>query len=210
MGRIPHTPNVILLAIQYLLWSVGTYGFILWLPSIIQVASKQGLGISGLLSAIPYALAIILMLVTSYYSDRMRERKKFVWPYLLVGGIALFISYAIGSHNFWLSFLCLVIAGGCMYAPYGPFFAIMPEILPSNVSGEAMALINSCGALGSFVGVYLVGWIRGVTGGNAGAFVLMGSCLVLSAVLTMIIRMRRPASMGEHTREALTSTAMGH
>jgi sugar phosphate permease len=204
------TPSVILLAIQYLLWSVGTYGFILWLPSIIQVASKQGLGISGLLSAVPYALAIILMLVTSYYSDRMRERKKFVWPYLLVGGIALFVSYAIGSHNFWLSFLCLVIAGGCMYAPYGPFFAIMPEILPSNVSGEAMALINSCGALGSFVGVYLVGWIRGATGGNAGAFVLMGSCLILSAILTMIIRMRNPASMGEHTREALVPTAVGH
>lgn len=34
-----------------------------------------------------------------------------------------------------------------MYAPYGPFFAIIPEMLPRNVAGGAMALINSMGAL---------------------------------------------------------------
>ena len=39
-----------------------------------------------------------------------------------------------------------------MYAPYGPFFAIMPEMLPKNVSGQVTALVNSCGALGGFVG----------------------------------------------------------
>jgi hypothetical protein len=51
-----------------------------------------------------------------------------------------------------MSYTLLVIAGAAMYAPYGPFFAIIPEMLPRNVAGGAMALINSMGALGSFIG----------------------------------------------------------
>ena len=181
-------PRVMLLSAQYFFWSIGVYGFVLWLPSIIKVGSKQGLGITGLLSAVPYLLAIILMLVASYYSDRTVERKLFVWPFLLAGAIAFYISYLIGPSNFWLSFLLLVIAGGCMYAPYGPFFAIPPEILPRNVSGEATALINSMGALGSFVGVYVVGYLNGATGGNGAGFIFMAASLVVAVICTLAVR----------------------
>jgi len=184
-------PRVILLSAQYFFWSIGVYGFVLWLPSIIKVGSKQGLGITGLLSAVPYLLAVILMLVASYYSDRTVERKLFVWPFLLVGAIAFYISYAIGPSNFWLSFLLLVIAGGCMYAPYGPFFAIPPEILPRNVSGEATALINSMGALGSFVGVYVVGYLNATTHSNGAGFIFMAACLVLAVICTLAVRIPR-------------------
>ncbi|QBD76451.1 MFS transporter [Ktedonosporobacter rubrisoli] len=181
-------PGVILLAAQYFFWSIGVYGFVLWLPSIIKEGSKQGLGITGLLSAVPYLLAIILMVIASYYSDRTLQRKLFVWPFLLAGAIAFYISYAIGASNFWLSFLLLVIAGGCMYAPYGPFFAIPPEILSRQVAGEATALINSMGALGSFVGVYVVGYLNGATGGNGASFVFMAACLLLAVILTVLVR----------------------
>ena len=182
---------MILLAIQYFFWSIGVYGFVLWLPSIIKAGSKQGLGITGLLSAVPYLLAIILMLIASYFSDRTVERKLFVWPFLLLGAIAFYISFAIGSSNFWLSFILLVIAGGCMYAPYGPFFAIPPEILPRNVSGESMALINSMGALGSFVGVYVVGLLNGVTGSDGPGFVFMAACLLVAVVCTVLVKVPR-------------------
>jgi sugar phosphate permease len=184
-------PRVMLLAAQYFFWSIGVYGFVLWLPSIIKAGSHLTIGITGLLSAVPYVLAIILMIVASYYSDRTVERKLFVWPFLLAGAVAFYLSYLIGASNFWLSFLLLVIAGGCMYAPYGPFFAIPPEILPSNVAGEAMALINSMGALGSFVGVYVVGYLNGATGGTGASFIFMAICLVLAVIFTIAVRMPR-------------------
>ena len=183
------TPRVILLSAQYFFWSIGVYGFVLWLPSIIKVGAKQGLGITGLLSAIPYLLAIILMLVASYFSDRTLNRKGFVWPFLIAGAIAFYISYTIGSSNFALSFLFLIIAGGCMYAPYGPFFAIIPEILPRSAAGESMALINSMGALGSFVGAFVVGWINGATHGPGVGFLFMAASLVLAAIFTIAVKM---------------------
>lgn len=73
-----------------------------------------------------------------------------------------------------------------MYAPYGPFFAIIPEILPRNVAGGAMALINSMGALGSFAGSYIVGFLNGSTGGFGASYIFMAGSLFLAAVLTIV------------------------
>jgi len=99
----------------------------------------------------------------------------------------------VGTSNFWLSFTLLVIAGGAMYAPYGPFFAIITEILPSNVAGGAIALINSFGALGSFLGAYLVGYLNGATGSFDASYIFMSGSLFLAALLTMMALKRESA-----------------
>lgn len=184
-GEAFKSKPVILLSIQYALWSIGVYGFVMWLPSIIKAAPNMGIVETGWLSSVPYVLAVVLMLVASYFSDKMLNRNAFVWPFLLLGAVAFYISYAIGTQHFWISFILLIIAGGAMYAPYGPFFAIIPEILPRNVAGGAIALINSMGALGSFVGSYVVGYLNGATGGFAASYIFMAGSLLLSAILTI-------------------------
>ena len=130
------------------------------------------------------------MIAVSWASDKMMNRKLFVWPPLFVAAIAFFGSYAVGASNFWLSYALLIVAGAGMYAPYGPFFAIVPEMLPRNVAGGAMALINSMGALGSFVGSYVVGWLNGITGNPGASYIFMACALVIAAVITMIVKAR--------------------
>lgn len=178
--------TVILLSLQYALWSIGVYGFVMWLPSIIKAAPDMDIVKTGWLSSVPYVLAIIGMFAASYFSDKTLNRKSFVWPFLLIGAVAFYGSYLLGTSNFWLSFVLLVIAGGAMYAPYGPFFAIIPEILPRNVAGGAMALINSMGALGSFIGSYIVGYLNGTTGGFGASYIFMAGSLLISAIVTMV------------------------
>ena len=73
-----------------------------------------------------------------------------------------------------------------MYAPYGPFFAVITEVLPRNVSAGAIALINSMGALGSFIGAYIVGFLNGTTGGFGASYIFMAGSLLISAILTII------------------------
>ena len=177
---------VILLCLQYAFWSIGVYGFVMWLPTIIKSGPNVNIVETGWLSAIPYLFAIIAMLSTSYFSDKILNRKIFVWPFLLIGAIAFYGSYLLGTSNFWLSYTLLVIAGAAMYAPYGPFFAIMPEILPANVTAGAIALINSLGALGSFAGAYLVGYFNGITGGFGVSYVFMAGSLLVAAILTLV------------------------
>jgi sugar phosphate permease len=183
--------NVMVLAVQYALWSIGVYGFVFWLPSILKTAEHSGIGQIGLLSAAPYAAAAIAMLVCSRYSDRSGNRREFVWPFLL-GATALFVaSVVLGTGHYWISYVLLIFAGAAMYAPYGPYFALIPEFLPQNVSGAAMALVNSAGAVGGFVGAYAVGWLQGGIG-NAAAFTFMAVALGLSAVLMFLVKTGHP------------------
>lgn len=177
---------VILLCLQYAFWCIGVYGFVIWLPSIINAAPEGSMVRTGWLASVPYVFAIIGMLGASYFSDKTLNRKAFVWPFLVIGAIAFYGSYLTGTSNFWVSFVLLVIAGAAMYAPYGPFFAIIPEILPINVAGGAMALINSLGALGSFVGAYIVGYLNGMTGGFGASYIFMAGSLLMAAGLTVI------------------------
>jgi sugar phosphate permease len=180
--------RVIKLSLIHFSWNIGMYGFIMWLPSIIKSLSSIGMVATGWLAAVPYAMAVLALMATSYWSDRTQNRKLFVWAPLLLGTIALFGSFLVGASNFWLSYALLVIAGAAMYAPYGPFFAIIPEVLPQNVAGGAMAFINSFGALGSFVGAYIVGYLNGVTGTPGASFAFMAASLLVAITLTLSMK----------------------
>ncbi|RRB06864.1 MFS transporter [Larkinella rosea] len=178
---------VILLCIHYFLWSLGVYGFVMWLPSIIKASPEMDIVTTGWLSAVPYLLAIGGMVGASYFADKSQKRTLFIWPFLLIASSAFFGTYLMEGKDFWLSYGLLVLAGGALYAPYGPFFALITELLPKNVAGGAIGLINSMGALGSFVGAYLVGYLNGLTGTFHASYILMAMAVLISALLTFVV-----------------------
>jgi sugar phosphate permease len=188
MGSALRHPSVILLCIQYFFWSVGVYGFVLWLPSIVQRGAARGIAVTGLLSGVPYLLAIVLMLLVAHYSDRSFRRKRFVWPFLMTAGLCLLGSYLTAASSFWWAYSFLILAGSCMYAPYGPFFAIVPEMLSKNVAGEVTALVNSCGALGAFVGTWFVGLLEAHTGNSRASFLFMSISVFVSGIIILCLR----------------------
>jgi nitrate/nitrite transporter NarK len=180
-------PDVLLLCAQFFCWSLGVYGFVLWLPTIVREGAALSMGRTGLLTAVPYLAAVLLMLLVSHISDRTQRREVLVWPFLLVSGLGLLGSFLISQRSFPLSFICLIIGAACMYAPYGPYWAIVPERLPRNVVGEVMALINSCGALGGFVGTYFVGFLQTVTGSSKAGFLFMAVFMICSSLLIFFL-----------------------
>jgi MFS family permease len=180
------SPFVIALAVQYFCWSVGVYGFVLWLPSILKAGGTSLINV-GWLSAVPYFAAIIAEVSISRLSDRSGRRKIMIWPFLMLGACVFYASYALGPSHFWLSFALLVAAGAAMYAPYGPFFAWIPEALPANVAGGSLALINGMGALGSFAGTYGVGMLNGLTGSPDLSYLAMAVALAISAGITLML-----------------------
>ncbi len=179
------SPRVILLSAQYFLWSIGVYGFVIWLPSMLKT-SDMGMAEVGLLSSVPYLAAVIAEISVATWSDISGKRMGLVWPCFVLAALAFYGSYLLGTTHFWASFALLTIAGAMMYAPYGPFFAYLSEVLPTNVAGGAIAMINSMGALGSFVGAYGVGLLNGYTGSSGMSFLMMAAALIVSALLTYL------------------------
>ncbi len=182
--------DVVLLSVVYFCWSVGVYGFVLWLPTILRAGKEMGIERIGVLAATPYLLAVILMLLTSHFSDRSLRRKSVIWPYLILSGLALFVSFLTTGHSFWTAYVALILAGGTMYAPYGSFFALIAESLPKNVLDEVLGLINSSGALGAFAGAWFVGLLQARTGDSRAGFLLMSGALIGSGLLMLCYRSR--------------------
>ena len=180
------SPKVISLAFIHFFWNIGMYGFVMWLPSILKSASGLGIVATGWLSAAPYLLAVPLMLGASWFSDKYQQRKAIVVTFLGLGAVCFIASFTLGASHFWISYTLLVIAGGAMYTPYGPFFAAIPEMIPRNVVAGAMSFVVCFGALGSFVGAWIVGYLNGLTGSPAASYVFMGGSLVVAVLLTVL------------------------
>jgi sugar phosphate permease len=189
-GAAFRNPRVLWLCAQYFLWSLGLYGFVIWLPSMLKTAEISMVEV-GWLAAAPYLAAMIVEFLNAAWSDKTGRRKIAMWPSLALGALAFYGSYLLGGTHFWASFVLLVVAGAAMYAPYGPFFAYLADTLPANVAGGAIALINSMGALGSFVGAYGVGLLNGATGNSGMSYLMMAAALLASATITFFLPERR-------------------
>ena len=185
-GDAFRSPTVIRMAVLYFFWGLSLFGFVLWLPTIIKDASAANIVRTGWLSAGPYVLASILMPMVSMTSDRMHDRRLIVLPCIGISGAAFLALYAVHGSNFWISYALLCVAGIGPIVALAPFFAIPADILPKNVAGGAVALINSMGALGGFLGSYLVGWFTGLTHNPSSSFLLMGVSLAIATTLLAI------------------------
>jgi sugar phosphate permease len=179
--------RVILLSIMYFCWSVGTYGFVFWLPKIVKNAAQVSNSNTGLLTAIPYLLAVVTMLFVSYWSDRLLQRKLFIWPAMMIGGLAFVIATIAGNGHLWLMFAALAFAGASVYTPCGPLWAMIAEMVPRNVVGESMALVNSAGSVGGFVGSLFVGYLTGIFHSDAPGFLFMAVSLILAGLITILV-----------------------
>jgi MFS family permease len=179
--------RVILLSVMYFCWSIGTYGFVFWLPKTVKDGSGLDIATTGLLTSIPYFLSIGTMLIVSYWSDKLSLRKVFIWPAMMIGGVGFFLASVAGAGHFWWVFTALLFAGASVYTPCGPLWAMIAEMVPRNVVGESMALVNSAGAIGGFVGSYAVGFLVGHFHSNNPGFLFMAGSLVAAGLITISV-----------------------
>lgn len=181
-GEAFRNPAVVNMAVLYFFWGLALFGFVLWLPTIIKQAGSSIVQ-TGWLSAGPYVAATILMPILSIVSDRLGDRKGIVIPCLGISGAAYLVLYFLPQGAGLASYLTLAVAGVGPIVALPLFFAIPADILPKNVAGGAVALINAMGSLGGFLGSYLVGWFNGLTHNPASSFLLMGGSLVIATLL---------------------------
>jgi MFS family permease len=148
----------------------------MWLPQIVEEGTKRGVAAASLLTAIPYLGAVFSVPVVSYLSDRSLKRKPFVWGSLAVGCAAFTGVYLAGPNHFWLAFVALIVVGSCIYTLCGPLWAWMGDILPRNVVGESMALVN------------VVGDLKSHYNSTGPAFIFLAACFAVSGALAMAVR----------------------
>jgi len=193
VGEALRHPWLWVLALVYFVVPVALYAFGFFLPQILQAAFAGTPFQIGLLSAIPYLAGAVGMVVTSRHSDRTGERRWHVALGAAVAGAA-FVGTAL-VQGLAPSLVLLSIAMLGLASMFGPFWTLATSFVHGVGAAAGIALINSVGNVGGFVGPYGIGYLRDATGGFSAGLVAIGMIVILGGVLVLVV----PDSNAPHT-----------
>jgi ACS family tartrate transporter-like MFS transporter len=175
----------------------GSYGLTLWIPQIVRQLSGLGDLATSLISAIPYAAASVGMILIGLSSDRSGERLLHIAVPSAIAAVAFAASAHLTSPV--PGMLALTVAAVGDLSTRGPFWALPTRFLAGGAAAGGIALMNTLGSLGGFVGPYAVGLLRTLTHGFAAGLWLLALLLLAAAVGSL--RLRGEPLLAEDARD---------
>lgn len=153
---------------------------------MIQGISKNSSTmIIGWLTAIPYLLGALALVLNAKASDKSGERVYHTAAGAIIGGISLCISASVSNVYIALLFICIAAMG--LYAWSGPYWAITTNIDP-RIAAVGLGIVNALGNLGGFVSPYVVGWLKDITHSTVLGMYFLSISLVIAGCLVMLLK----------------------
>ncbi|KAA5838447.1 MFS transporter [Saccharopolyspora hirsuta] len=191
--RLAVRPQVLLLCLIFFAMTLNGYAVTFWLPSMVgRIEGLSSFGI-GLVSAVPWFVALVVMYLLGRRTDRTGVRRPWVPVMLLLAAGGTFAS-TFGSPVWGVVLIGLAAVGFKCAA--SQFWPIAQQALPLSVVAAGVALINSLGNLGGFVAPTAFGIVEETTGSTTLAMYGLAVASVLAAGLALFVR---PAPRAEET-----------
>jgi D-galactonate transporter len=185
VGSFLSDRRVWLLAAIYFCVVMGQYGITFWLPTIVKNAGVTDMVSVGMLSAIPYAFALISLPFIGMSSDRSKARRAHCAVPMLLAAVALFgISY---SNGVGVALMLLSLAAIGAIAASSQFWSLPTAFLGGMTAAAGIATINCIANLAGFVSPSIVGWLNDLTGKQGAGLMFTSSALVIGAVLVLLL-----------------------
>ena len=183
------TPRVWLLGLIYFGIVCGIYLNSFWVPTIIKQTGVADPLTIGLLTAIPYAAAVVAMIALNSSADRARERRwHTVIPCLVTAAGFALTAWAGGNTVVAIVGLVLAVAGAS--SAQAAFWSLPAAFLGGAAAAAGIALVNSLGNLAGFTTNNIVGWLAGLTHSNSASLYLFAAVLAVSGVLILAVPAR--------------------
>ncbi len=178
--------RVWLLSLIYFLFALGLYGLNFWLPTMIKELGYIGLIQIGLIAAIPFGAAAVVMVVVSRRADHRNERRWHVAIPAVFGAAGLLTSALMANHPAWSIFALTVGMSGIL-ASVPQTWNLATSFLGGSAAAAGIALINSVGNLAGFVAPYSIGFLKDATGSTSGGIIAIAISQVIAAILVLCI-----------------------
>jgi ACS family tartrate transporter-like MFS transporter len=180
-------PKVLALAVVCFCYITNSIGLSVWLPKIVQRISGLPTFQVTLISGIPWLMAIPAMLLSAWHSDKSGERRWHAGGPIVFVGFGLMLSLWAGN-NLALAIGAFSLATMALYAFPAPFWALTTTFLSGTAAAAGIALINSIGNLGGFVGPYVIGFLTDRTGTYTAGLSYLVASGVVGGVLLLSLR----------------------
>ena len=179
MQALRNNPTVFAFSFAYFALMVGLYGIGFWIPKVLQTRGVNMVN-TGWLTAIPYLVGIIGMILWSRSSDRYQEQNRHLTIAYIIAAIGLLT--AIFTHVVTVAILGFSLGALGIFAAMPIFWSASTLRLAGPMVGVYIAVINSLGNLGGFVGPSVMGWLVQVTHSFAAGLGSIAVCLLLGAL----------------------------
>ncbi|KVG22940.1 MFS transporter [Burkholderia ubonensis] len=189
LGAVMSSPRVWLMALIYFSFVMGLYGVGFWLPTIIKATGVADSFAIGLLSAVPYAAAVVAMILIARSADKHRERRWHLAIPAALGALGLVLS-VVWAHETALAMLGLTLATMGTLTTLPLFWSLPTAFLGGTAAAAGIAMINSIGNLAGFLSPYLMGWLKQATGANDSGMYMLAGFLVLGGLLALSVPKR--------------------
>jgi ACS family tartrate transporter-like MFS transporter len=184
VGRALANPVIWLYGLAYFGIIVGFYGYNFWLPQMVKSLGAVSNVQVGLLLMIPSALAGLVMVAWGLHSDRSGERRWHAALPALLAAVALAAS-AILQGMPAAAIVALIVAGIGAFSALPVFWTLPAARLSGPAAAAGIALVNSIGNVGGFVGPSLIGQVKEATGSFAPALWLLAAAMAAAAVIVL-------------------------
>ena len=177
--------RVWLLALVYFGLVIGLYGLGFWAPQIIRSLGTSSNTEVGLLSAVPYLVAGICMVFWGRHSDASGERRWHVFVPACIGAAGFAVSAMVTNPVISLAALTAGAIG--IYGAMPVFWTLPTAMLGGTAAAGGIALVNSLGNLGGYLGPFAIGWLKDATGGYAAGLLVLAVGMASAGVLVLML-----------------------
>ncbi len=133
----------VLCAIYFTLM-IGLYGIAFWLPTIVKAFGMKGYLRIGLVTAIPYGVAVIGMILLSLHSDKTGERRLHYVANVTAGAVGLILSGIFASQPV-LAIIFLSIGTLGVIGSMPLFWPLPSAFLAGTAAAAGIGIVNSVG-----------------------------------------------------------------
>ena len=179
-------PQTFLLIVVYFLIVTGNQALIFFLPSITNTMKGMPVAIRTLAAGLPYACSALGILINGIWAQRTGKLQWHTALPVLATGVSLGLT-VLARYRVWLMMGLFCLVGFTAQAYLPAFWTLPTTLLGKSAAATAVGLI-CLGNLGGFVGPWLFGYLKTITGRyDAGLWVLSG-CMLLAGTLATQIR----------------------
>jgi MFS family permease len=172
----------VLCAIYFTLM-IGLYGIAFWLPTIVKAFGLKGYLRVGLITAIPYGVAVIGMILLSHHSDKTGERRLHYVANAVSGAVGLVLSGVFASNPV-LAIIFLSVGTLGVIGSMPLFWPLPSAFLAGTAAAAGIGIVNSVGNLGGYVGPNIPIWERHFSSDPSAALYIIAAILMVGASLT--------------------------
>lgn len=167
------------------------YFFLTWLPTYLQTSKHMSLLGSGVFTAIPYAISVVLVIAIGRSSDRLLSedavrsggRRAFVAGSLLIASVVILMPFV---QSLWAVVALITITLTFISTASAMNFALTNDLLRTPGSaGKAIAVQTVGGNIFGLLAPIVTGYVISGTGSFTGAFAIAGCLLVAGAVISL-------------------------